>query len=97
MGKDRTGVVFALLLWLAGVSEEIVSAEYSLSEDALECLIPGIFRLVQEAAPCGTSVEECQRITQEVVEARWNKEISLENYCGAHANTRLGRPRRFSR
>lgn len=57
MGKDRTGVVFALLLWLAGVSEEIVAAECSLSEDALQCLIPGIFRLVQQTAPCGTSGE----------------------------------------
>lgn len=81
MGKDRTGVVFALLLWLAGVSEEIVSAEYSLSEDALQCLIPGIFRLAQETAPCGTSVEECQRIAQEAIKARWKKPI-LQNYSG---------------
>ena len=82
MGKDSTGVDFALLVWLARVSAEIASAKYSLSEDALQCLIPGIFRLVQETAPCGTSGDECQRIAQEAIKARWKKPI-LQNYSGA--------------
>ncbi|RPB09579.1 hypothetical protein P167DRAFT_492300, partial [Morchella conica CCBAS932] len=35
-GKDRTGVVCALLLMLAGVDDELVAAEYALTEVGLE-------------------------------------------------------------
>lgn len=64
MGKDRTGVVFAILLILAGVSEETVSEEYSLSRPALEPLLPRIFALVQQLAPGGTSETACHQIAK---------------------------------
>jgi protein-tyrosine phosphatase len=35
-GKDRTGVVIALLLLLAGVEPELVAADYALTSDLLE-------------------------------------------------------------
>ncbi|KAG6066845.1 hypothetical protein E4U32_005212 [Claviceps aff. humidiphila group G2b] len=36
LGKDRTGIVFALLLSLAGVPDEAIATEYILSEQGLE-------------------------------------------------------------
>jgi hypothetical protein len=48
LGKDRTGVVFALLLSLAGVPREVVAAEYNLSEEALEPYLPEVSKIVQQ-------------------------------------------------
>ena len=70
MGKDRTGVVFAILLILAGVSEETVSEEYILSRLALEPLFPRIFALVQQTAPGGTSETDCRQIAKEAIKTR---------------------------
>lgn len=70
MGKDRTGVVFAILLILAGVSEETVSEEYSLSGAALEPLLPRIFALAQQMAPGGTSQTDCHLIAKEATKTR---------------------------
>ncbi|KAG5973165.1 hypothetical protein E4U55_000650 [Claviceps digitariae] len=36
LGRDRTGIVFALLLSLAGVQDDAIAAEYALSEQGLE-------------------------------------------------------------
>ncbi|KAG5917146.1 hypothetical protein E4U61_003001 [Claviceps capensis] len=36
LGKDRTGIVFALLLSLVGVPDEAIATEYTLSEQGLE-------------------------------------------------------------
>jgi len=41
LGKDRTGILAAMLLSLAGVSREIIIHDYSLSEDALQPFILG--------------------------------------------------------
>lgn len=38
-GKDRTGVVSALLLSLLGVREEVIVADYAASRDALEAIV----------------------------------------------------------
>ena len=38
-GKDRTGVVAALLLWLAGVSEEDILADYIVSGPYLQQML----------------------------------------------------------
>ena len=38
-GKDRTGVVAALLLWLAGVSEEDILADYIVSGPYLQRML----------------------------------------------------------
>ncbi|KAL5336819.1 hypothetical protein BJX70DRAFT_371634 [Aspergillus crustosus] len=48
MGKDRTEVIFALLLSLAGVSLDIIAREYSLSEEALEAHLPEIRSLLRK-------------------------------------------------
>ncbi|CEJ60769.1 hypothetical protein PMG11_09331 [Penicillium brasilianum] len=68
MGKDRTGVVLAVLLILAGVSKETVSEEYCLSGAALEPLLPKVFALAQQMAPCGTSETDCHRIAKEAIQ-----------------------------
>lgn len=70
MGKDRTGIIFAILLSLAGVRKETVSEEYSLSGKALEPLLPKIVALVQEMGPYGTSETDCRRVAQEAIKAR---------------------------
>jgi protein tyrosine/serine phosphatase len=36
LGKDRTGLLFALLLSLAGVPDDIIAADYCASQSALE-------------------------------------------------------------
>jgi protein-tyrosine phosphatase len=46
VGRDRTGLVCALLLSLAGVPAEAIAADYALSE---ECLHPLYARLIEEA------------------------------------------------
>ncbi|KAL5355224.1 tyrosine phosphatase family-domain-containing protein [Aspergillus floccosus] len=47
VGKDRTGVVFAIILSLAGVPDEIVAAEYSLSTLGLYPAKPNIRRYME--------------------------------------------------
>ncbi|KAJ5246467.1 protein-tyrosine phosphatase-like protein [Penicillium chermesinum] len=69
MGKDRTGIVFAILLSLAGVSKETVSEEYSLNEVALEPLLPKISALAQRIAPCSSSEIQGRRVAQEAIKS----------------------------
>lgn len=40
LGKDRTGVICALILSLCGVSDEDVAKDYSFSEKELAPLLP---------------------------------------------------------
>lgn len=40
LGKDRTGVISALILSLCGVSDEDVAKDYSFSEKELAPLLP---------------------------------------------------------
>lgn len=40
LGKDRTGVISALILSLCGVSDEDVARDYSFSEKELAPLLP---------------------------------------------------------
>jgi protein-tyrosine phosphatase len=47
-GKDRTGLVCALLLELAGVDRETTSADYALSE---ECLRPRVNEWLEKSPP----------------------------------------------
>ena len=51
MGKDRTGVIVGLLLSLAGVPNETVAEEFSLSETHLEHLQPRISEIVRSIDP----------------------------------------------
>ena len=39
VGKDRTGVIAMLLLRLAGVSEEVVAADYSVSAENMKSIL----------------------------------------------------------
>ena len=48
LGKDRTGVVVALLLALVGVPEEVIADDYALSMQGLQ---PGFARWLAEEAP----------------------------------------------
>ena len=70
MGKDRTGVVFAILLSLAGVSRDVIVAEYSMSQEALRPLLPRILELVKSSAPQGLSDTEASRFAQEAIRTR---------------------------
>jgi protein-tyrosine phosphatase len=47
VGKDRTGVIVALLLSLAGVEEHIIAEDYSLSADNLEPLYQEIYKRLE--------------------------------------------------
>ncbi|KAG6003512.1 hypothetical protein E4U43_000907 [Claviceps pusilla] len=55
LGKDRTGIVFALLLSLAGVSDEVIAADYALSEQGLELvrakMVSAIGKLYPDLTP----------------------------------------------
>jgi protein tyrosine/serine phosphatase len=51
MGKDRTGVIVALLLSLGGVSHETIAAEFTLTEAHLEHLQPKIADIVRSIDP----------------------------------------------
>ncbi|KAL4801780.1 protein-tyrosine phosphatase-like protein [Aspergillus unguis] len=54
MGKDRTGVIFAVLLSLAGLSNDLIAEEYSRSEAALELSLPLIAAAIKKAMPAVT-------------------------------------------
>lgn len=53
-GKDRTGIVAALTLGLAGVSDAVIAADYALTAVAMEALRP---ILVEQTLARGGSVE----------------------------------------
>ncbi|KAL4972222.1 protein-tyrosine phosphatase-like protein [Aspergillus desertorum] len=61
MGKDRTGVVFAVLLSLAGVSDDAIADEYSRSELALRAALPEIAAAIKKAMPTVTDAEALGR------------------------------------
>ncbi|KAL4995604.1 protein-tyrosine phosphatase-like protein [Aspergillus recurvatus] len=61
MGKDRTGVVFAVLLSLAGVSDDAIADEYSRSELALAAALPEIAAAIKNAMPTVTDAEALGR------------------------------------
>ncbi|KAJ5726037.1 protein-tyrosine phosphatase-like protein [Penicillium malachiteum] len=69
MGKDRTGVVFALILSLAGVSREVIVAEYSLSESALKQHLPQMSKLVQKSMPHGVDKSDVEIMAQQVIKS----------------------------
>ncbi|KAJ5116054.1 hypothetical protein N7456_000402 [Penicillium angulare] len=69
MGKDRTGVIFALILSLAGVPREIVAAEYSMSEEGLKHQLPHISTLVQKAIPPSVKKHDVDMMAQQVIKS----------------------------
>lgn len=65
MGKDRTGVIFALLLSIAGVSHKTIANEFSLSETHLQHLQPRIAEIVRNINPCERDATEIARLALE--------------------------------
>lgn len=61
MGKDRTGVGFAVLLSLAHVSKDLIATEYSLSEQHLEHLQPRLLELLKKTHPEVDAAHEIAR------------------------------------
>jgi protein-tyrosine phosphatase len=59
-GKDRTGLLSAFLLHLAGVADEDIAADYALSEERLRPRHEAWF----EAAPTEEELERLRRIAQ---------------------------------
>lgn len=61
MGKDRTGVIFAILLSLVGVPDGVVAEEYSRSEVALESALSEIAAAIEKALPEVTADDALRR------------------------------------
>jgi hypothetical protein len=70
MGKDRTGVIFAILLCLADVSHDDIASEYSLSEAALEPALPGIAAGIKRVISPPIDDEEALRRAKIVIQTR---------------------------
>lgn len=61
MGKDRTGVVIAVLLSLAGAPNHIIAEEYALSEAALGEALSEIATAIKKAMPVVDKVGAMER------------------------------------
>ncbi|KAL6231873.1 hypothetical protein BDW75DRAFT_233253 [Aspergillus navahoensis] len=99
MGKDRTGVLFAVLLSLAGVSDDAIADEYSRSELALEAALPEIAAAIKKAMPTVTDADALGRamiviqtrkeamllMLQMVVDRFGGMVLYLKNCCGIGA------------
>jgi protein-tyrosine phosphatase len=59
-GKDRTGLVVALLLLTLGVPEETVLADYTMSNLFYDHFRKGIVADLKQVAPWGVSVDDLQ-------------------------------------
>lgn len=71
MGKDRTGVIFAILLSLASVPGDIVAEEYSRSEVALESALPEIAAAIAKALPGQIDSDDALRRARIVIQTRY--------------------------
>ncbi|KAL3440290.1 protein-tyrosine phosphatase-like protein [Aspergillus insuetus] len=70
MGKDRTGVLFAILLSLAGVPHDDIASEYSLSEVALEPALPEIAAGIKRVISPPIDDEEALRRANIVIQTK---------------------------
>lgn len=70
MGKDRTGVIFAILFSLAGVPDDVVAEEYSRSEAALESALPEVAAAIEKALPEVTA-DDALRRARIVIQTRY--------------------------
>jgi hypothetical protein len=70
MGKDRTGVLFAILLRLAGVSQDDIASEYSLSEAALGPALPEVAAGIKRVILPPIDDEEALRRAKIVIQTR---------------------------
>jgi protein-tyrosine phosphatase len=77
-GKDRTGLLVAFLLHLAGVADEDVAADYALSEERLRSRHEAWF----EAAETEAELEQLRRIAQCPADALLGVFAELERRYG---------------
>jgi hypothetical protein len=94
MGKDRTGVFFAILLCIAGVSHDDIASEYSLSEAALQPVIPEIAAGIKRVILPPIDDEEALRRANIVIQTRYILRFLF--YWWSMADGHLGRRRWFS-
>ncbi|KAL4919662.1 protein-tyrosine phosphatase-like protein [Aspergillus aurantiobrunneus] len=97
MGKDRTGIMFAILLSLSGVPDDVVAEEYSRSESSLEPALPGLAAAIEKVLPMSeTDAQALERakiviktgkeamlLTLQMVEERFGGMVQYVNeHCG---------------
>jgi hypothetical protein len=80
MGKDRTGIIFAVLLSLAGVSNGSIASEYSLSEASLKSTLPRITAGIKNVLSPPMSDAEAQKRAEIVIQARCDNVLDLSMY-----------------
>jgi len=87
-GKDRTGVVAAVLLRLLGVPDDVVIADYATSQEYLRGFIEGYREMLTDqgldaeaVAYLTSSPPERMRYTLDELDRRWG---STEAYVGEH-------------
>jgi hypothetical protein len=86
MGKDRTGIIFAILLSLAGVSNGNIASEYSLSEVSLKSTLPRITAGIKYVLSPPMSDVEARKRAEVVIQARCENVLDLNMYQGVLTN-----------
>jgi protein tyrosine/serine phosphatase len=69
LGKDRTGIVFAVLLALAGVPDTVIGNDYADSEIGLQAAKPQLLDILLQQRP-GMPVQNAQSYVDNVIAAR---------------------------
>ena len=90
VGKDRTGVIAMLLLRLAGVSEEVVEADYSVSAENMKSIFEEqrkIFkqRGIEISDVLLSSPKEEMEITLDYLDSTWGNAETYLKECGVNA------------
>lgn len=90
VGKDRTGVIAMLLLRLAGVSEEVVAADYSVSAENMKSIFEEqrkIFkqRGIEISDVLLSSPKEEMEITLDYLDSTWGNAETYLKECGVNA------------
>ncbi len=81
-GKDRTGIVVALLLSLAGVDADTIAEDYALTGTHIQNLL---VELRQEAVAAGRDPERFERMLEHTPAAMLTMLTHLEQYGGSEA------------
>ena len=90
VGKDRTGVIAMLLLRLAGVSGEVVAADYSVSAENMKSIFEEqrkIFkqRGIEISDVLLSSPKEEMEITLDYLDSAWGNAETYLKECGVNA------------
>lgn len=88
-GKDRTGVLVAVILALLGVADDVIAEDYALSATAMDTLVSRILERMPEQREAILSVADVmfsaapEAITA-LLEALRREHGSIEGYAAAH-------------